>query len=128
MPAFPHPESRLLRHPAITAVWAGAVVTALAGCASTGEPVAACSGNNFDEVTLRAGCSTICAQEPCRVFFAMPDGTGTLSVRESTRKLGDYAAGEEAFLGSFYTGLYVFAVESPGAPPAYLAVGSTSAN
>lgn len=96
----------------------------LAACGS--NPVArSCGGNNFDEIQLAPGCSAICAQEPCKVYFAMPAGEGDYEVRGRGVSIGRYPAGETVFLGSFWQGSHRLTVEGTDAPPAYLHVGGS---
>ena len=95
----------------------------LAGCGSNMSKSTACGGNNFDEVTLQPGCSTICAQEPCKVMFRMPSGDGKYLVRGTAVDIGEYPAGETVFLGSFWRGSHRFTVEGTDADPAWLHIG-----
>jgi len=95
----------------------------LAGCGGNPSRSTACGGNNFDEVTLQPGCSTICAEEPCKVRFSMPPGEGRYLVRGRGVDIGEYPAGETVFLGSFWRGSHRFTVEGLDVPPAYLSVG-----
>lgn len=94
----------------------------LGGCGVNYARSTACGGNNFDQVNLKPGCSAICAQEPCKVFFAMPEGTGSYLVRGQAADIGEYPAGQTVFLGSFWRGSHRFTVEGTDAPPAYLFV------
>jgi hypothetical protein len=95
----------------------------LAGCGANFTRSTACDGNNFDRVTLQPGCSATCTQEPCSVYFRMPAGQGKLLVRGRAVDIGEYPAGETAFLGSFWHGSHIFTVEGVDVPPAYLTVG-----
>jgi len=95
----------------------------LAGCSLDLARSTACDGNNFDKVTLQPGCSTMCAQEPCSVYFHMPGGEGELLVRGRAFDIGEYPAGQTVFLGSYWHGSHVFTVEGVDVPPAYLSVG-----
>jgi len=102
-----------------------AAVPLLTGCGANPNRSAACGGNNFDEVTLEPGCSTICAQEPCKVYFRMPAGEGNYLVRGRAVDIGEYPAGQTAFFGSFWQGFHKFTVEGADVPPAYLTVGGS---
>jgi hypothetical protein len=97
--------------------------TLLAGCGTDLARSTACDGNNFDEVTLQPGCSTLCTQEPCSVYFRMPPGEGDFLVRGRAFDIGQYPAGETVFLGSYWHGSHIFTVEGVDVPPAYLTVG-----
>ncbi|MEN8176166.1 MAG: hypothetical protein ABFS23_10410 [Pseudomonadota bacterium] len=95
----------------------------LAGCGNIQSEGHACGGNNFDTVTLRPGCSTICFSEPCKVNFVMPAGKGDLVLRDGNISLGAYPAGQTVFVGSLWLGSHVITVEGTDAEPAYLSVG-----
>ena len=95
----------------------------ITGCKGNPSKSTACGGTNFDEVRLQPGCSTICAQEPCRVYFDMPAGEGSYVVRGRAVTIGEYPAGKTVFFGSFWEGFHRFTVEGTDAPPAYLSVG-----
>ena len=97
----------------------------LAGCGPNLARSTACSGNNFDEVNLQPGCSTICAQEPCKVWFRMPPGEGDYLVRDTAANIGEFPAGQTVFLGSFWQGGHRITVVGSDAPPAYLHVGGS---
>ncbi len=92
------------------------------GCSAAPTMSTACGGNNFEEVSLQPGCSTICMAEPCKVNFRMPPGDGEYLVRNYGVEIGTYPAGETVFLGGFFTGGYQFKVEGAAVPPAYLTV------
>jgi hypothetical protein len=98
------------------------LATLLAGCGAGATKSTACAGNNFEEVTLQPGCSTICMAEPCAVYFRMPPGDGSFLVRGYGVDIGTYPAGQTAFLGSFFTGGHTFVVEGANVPPAHLTV------
>lgn len=97
-----------------------------AGCGANPSKSAACGGNNFDEVTLQPGCSAICVQEPCKVYFEMPAGDGTYLVRGLGVSIGEHPASQTVFLGSFWQGSHTIRVEGLDAPPAYLNVLGSS--
>ena len=112
------------RHRFFLPALATAVVlaTQLAGCGAGATKSTACGGNNFEEVTLQPGCSTICMAEPCAVYFRMPPGDGSFLVRGYGVNIGTFPAGQTAFLGSFFTGSHIFVVEGANVPPAHLTV------
>jgi hypothetical protein len=85
-----------------------------------------CGGNNFGRVTLQPGCSALCTDEPCAVYFRMPPGEGEFRVRSPGLPIGEYPAGQTVFLGNFWAGSYTFTVEGTDAAPAHLGVTSTS--
>jgi hypothetical protein len=120
-------HSRAPRRASLTATVVSMAAVLLYGCGSTPSSGPRCDGNNFNEVTLKPGCSTICVEEPCRVLFEMPAGSDTLPVRVGNIPLGDFPSGERVFLGSFFVGGYIFRVEETDLPPAYLTVGTSSA-
>lgn len=93
------------------------VMGVLGGCVSD-PSITACDGTNFDEVTLRPGCSALCAEEPCKVYFQMPPGTGTCMVWEGALEIGGFPAGKTVFLGTFWRGWHEFTVEGSSMPPA----------
>ena len=118
------------RRPFLRSGPAGAALLAcslfIAGCVSNPTPGTACDGNNFDQVMLQPGCSTICFQEPCRVFFRMPPGKGSYLVRGSAMEIGEYPAGETVYLGSFWKGGHRITVEGANAPTTWLWVSGGS--
>ena len=83
----------------------------------------ACSGNNFEEVTLQPGCSTTCYEEPCKVYFRMPRGKGKYRVYGRGVVIGDYPAGRKVFLGSFWLGNHTFRIPDANVPDTLLFVG-----
>ena len=114
-------RGRMNRRRAISATLCCALPL-IAGCGPNLARSTACGGNNFQEVNLQPGCSTICAQEPCKVYFKMPAGEGSFLVRGTAVDIGEYPAGQTVFLGSFWRGSHRFTVEGTDAPPAYLFV------
>lgn len=92
------------------------------GCSTSTTLSTACGGNNFEEVTLKPGCSTICMAEPCKVFFQMPPGESDYLVRGYGTDIGTYPAGEMVFLGSYWTGNHIFKVEGASVPIARVTV------
>lgn len=113
---------------ALAALCAAICTTSIVGCMGneSRSVSSACSGNNFEEVTLQPACYTSCAQEPCKVNFRMPPGDGNFLVRGRGVTIGEYPAGQTVFLGSFWCGTHEFIVEGANVPPAYLGVGCTS--
>jgi len=93
------------------------VTVIVAGCISDPR-VTACDGTNFNEVTLQPGCSTLCAEEPCKLYFRMPAGDGAYMVREGAVEIGRFPAGRTVFLGTFWQGWHEFTVEGSDSPPA----------
>ncbi len=89
------------------------VVVPLSGFAAGPAKLAntPCTGNNFNKVTLRPGCSAVCNAQPCEVFFRMPPGRGSYRVFEGGRSIGNYPAGRVVHLGDFWNGIYSFRVE-----------------
>ena len=120
MPDFRLPHRRRCFLPGLATVFI--LATLLAGCGSGATRSTACGGNNFEEVLLEPGCSTICMAEPCAVRFRMPPGNGSFLVRGYGVDIGTYPAGQTVFLGSFFTGGHIFVVEGASVPPAYLTV------
>lgn len=90
------------------------VAVLLAGCASTGKQV-----QGWDEVTLAPGDTGHCNSRPCRVYFQMPPGSGTFEVTGNETSLGRYAAGQTAFLGSFWGSMGI-EVKGMNLPQTYL--------
>ncbi len=91
----------------------------LAGCASTGKQV-----QGWDEVTLAPGDTGHCNSRPCRVNFQMPPGSGTYEVTGNETSLGRYAAGQTAFLGSFW-GSVGIEVKGINVPQTYVYIPRT---
>ena len=83
----------------------------------------ACSGANFEQVTLRPGCSTTCYEEPCKVYFQIPRGKGKYQVFEGRFNIGHFRAGRRVFLGNFWKGNHRFSIPDAGVPDTYLFVG-----
>lgn len=81
-----------------------------------------CSTTNFNEVTLAPGCSLVCYSEPCRVYFRMPSGKGSLLLSGGGINYGRYTAGKTANLGHLYRGSYIFTLDAGGFAPAWLHV------
>jgi hypothetical protein len=114
------PSRRTRRRAAVATLCC--TIPLLAGCGAGFSRSTACGGNNFEGVELVPGCSAICAQEPCKVWFVMPEGAGSYPVRGKAVAIGEYPAGQTVFLGSFWRGSHQFVVEGMDAPPAYLFV------
>ncbi len=83
----------------------------------------ACSGNNFDEVTLQPGCRTTCVEEPCEVYFRMPRGKGKYRVYGQAVIIGDYPAGRKVYFGRFWCGNHIFKIPDARVPEARVYVG-----
>lgn len=81
-----------------------------------------CSRTNFNEVTLAPGCSLVCYSEPCRVYFRMPSGKGSLMLSGGGITYGRYSAGKRVNLGHLYRGSYIFNLDAGGFAPAWLHV------
>jgi hypothetical protein len=81
-----------------------------------------CSRTNFNEVTLAPGCSLVCFSEPCRVYFRMPSGKGSLLLSGGGINYGRYTAGKTANLGHLYRGSYIFTLDAGRFAPAWLHV------
>lgn len=92
----------------------------LAACA--GDSAHTSSGTNFGEITLEAGSSGTCVSSPCRVYLAMPPGSGSLEVLAGGVKVGSFPAGETASLGSYWTGFTVFTIVGSDVGPTRLNV------
>lgn len=116
------PTFRALRPISVTLI---ATAALLGGCGTNPVATGVCRGSNFDEVQMAPGCSTVCAEEPCKVFFAMPAGEGEYEVRGRGVSIGRYPAGKTVFLGSFWHGSHRITVEGTDAPPAYLYIGGS---
>lgn len=81
-----------------------------------------CSRTNFNEVTLAPGCSLVCYSEPCRVYFRMPSGKGSLLLSGGGINYGRYATGKTVNLGHLYRGSYIFTLDAGGLSTAWLHV------
>lgn len=82
-----------------------------------------CSGTNFNKVTLVPGCSTVCYEEPCKVYFWMPKGRGKYPVLRDNVFLGYYPAGRRVYLGQFPRGMHQIHLPQMQVPSSYLSVG-----
>lgn len=85
----------------------------------------ACSGNNFNQVTLQPGCSTNCYEEPCEVYFRMPRGKGKYRIFDNEIALGDYFAGRKVSLGNFWRGTHIISVPKAKVPETLLHIGGS---
>lgn len=96
------------------------IVPLLVACTTTGRHV-----SDWGEITLAPGDTGTCLSNPCRVFFQMPPGEGTLEVTANQVKVGDFPAGETVSLGSFFE---PNAIKLPGTsvPHTYIYVPGTS--
>jgi hypothetical protein len=92
----------------------------LAACASDSSHTS--SGTNFGEITLETGSSGTCVSSPCRVYLAMPPGSGSFDVLAGGLKVGSFPAGETAALGSYWTGFTVFTIVGSDVGPTRLNV------
>jgi hypothetical protein len=87
------------------------------------DPSNRCDGTNFDRVLLRSGCSTICYEEPCEVYFLLPRSGGSFTLESDGMPLGAYQAGKRHYLGHYWRGMHEFRLPGTRYPPAYLHVG-----
>lgn len=92
----------------------------LAGCATTGNYV-----SDWGEITLAPGDTGVCHSNPCRVFFEMPPGDGTYTLRGDAFLIGEYPAGKTAMIGSFFES-NVIQVVGANLPKTYLYVPESS--
>jgi hypothetical protein len=78
------------------------LLSGCSGLSTVGD--AGCDRRNFDEVRLQPGCSALCTQEPCAVYFRLPDGEETYRITDGYFVLGKGRGGETLYLGAFWLG------------------------
>lgn len=92
----------------------------LVGCVTTGNYV-----SDWGEITLAPGDTGVCQSNPCRVFFEVPPGDGTYTLRGDAFLIGEYPAGETAMIGSFFES-NVIKVVGADVPKTYIYVPQSS--
>jgi len=92
----------------------------LVGCATTGNFV-----SDWGEITLAPGDTGMCQSNPCRVFFEVPPGDGTYTLRGDAFLIGEYPAGKTAMIGSFFESNVIKVVGSE-VPNTYIYVPQAS--
>jgi hypothetical protein len=86
--------------------------------------ISACASNGtqgvtgFDQLNLAPGVTGQCDSSPCRVFLQIPAGTGSYEVTANEVKVGDFPAGQNADLGSFWQS-QAFEIKGLNVPKAY---------
>ncbi|MCU0766394.1 MAG: hypothetical protein MUE39_03285 [Gammaproteobacteria bacterium] len=82
----------------------GAVGTGLVGAALllTGCAGQSAGGGDFGQVTVGPGDSKTCYSTPCTIYYQMPAGQGTYTVRVNGQVGANVAAGTVGNLGGFY--------------------------
>jgi hypothetical protein len=96
------------------------VLVLFSGCTSSARYV-----SDWGEITLAPGDTGTCSSNPCRVFFAMPAGTGTYTVTGTGFTIGEYPAGQTVSLGSFFESSAI-KVEGAAVPNTYIYVPGTA--
>lgn len=94
-------STRTLHH---RAVGYGALGTGLAGAALllSGCAGQSAGGGDFGQVTVGPGDSKTCYSTPCTIYYQMPPGQGTYTVRVNGQVGANVAAGSVGNLGGFY--------------------------
>ncbi|WP_462320573.1 hypothetical protein [Halochromatium sp.] len=92
----------------------------LLGCVTTSNYV-----SDWGEITLAPGDTGVCHSNPCRVFFEVPPGEGSYTLRGDAFLIGEYPAGKTAMIGSFFES-NVIKVIGADVPNAYIYVPGVS--
>jgi hypothetical protein len=94
--------------------------------AAPGAGAAAGWPNNFDRVLLSPGRSAVCYTDPCSVYFLLPPGSGTRTVRVNNLLAGTGDEHEAFFVGSYYRyqAPATFTVDGLNVRPAVLWINS----
>jgi hypothetical protein len=92
----------------------------LAACTANGRFV-----SDWGQIHLAPGDTGVCSSNPCQVFFQMPPGDGRYRVMGTGFTIGEYPAGKEVNIGSFFESSAI-KVEKAGVPKAYIYVPGTT--
>jgi len=86
----------------------------LSACTTTGKS----DITGFDRLDLAPGQTGTCSSSPCRVTLQIPAGTGSYEVTANETKVGEFQAGTNADLGSFWQS-QAFEIKGMNVPKAY---------